>query len=81
MDAYQYPLDEVLRRQGPFLELIFEIYGVSEVQALEVLADAGRILLTKRLRRGDPDAALLSLVFDRLERIRKGGESLEDPSE
>jgi hypothetical protein len=73
------PWDEVLERLQPILERLFKLYGLSERQAEEIVEEACRVLVGKRLRRQSPELSLFHVVLERCERLKEEEEErLED---
>lgn len=73
---------EVLARVQPALEQIFAAYGVSEMEAREMVETACEILVSlrpERLRR--PEGLVIRTVVEMCRSISEEEESDEDPSE
>jgi DNA-directed RNA polymerase specialized sigma24 family protein len=65
---------ELLERLGPLLVGIFAEYGVSPLEAQEVVEEAFLVLMSKRPPRKDPEGWLLRTIA---EKCRKLGEEAE----
>ena len=56
---------DLLVRLRPVLEEIFAAYGISEVQAREILEETGGLLISKQWDRQNPGRWLLRAVIER----------------
>ena len=70
----------MLARLRPALEQIFSAYGISELQAQEVLEGSFWILVNLRLRVEHADGWLVRTVIERCQMLREEA-ILEGPSE